>query len=114
MSNDRVLGVELAAGELVGLEDRHDLLDAGDRLERLDLQLVLVADHADDGSRDPLAEVGRETHRFDPLEDVVNDFWVGCGFRTIIIDVLEAPGTFARPGRPDSGSDRVPWVNITL
>ena len=51
MSNDRVLGVELAAGELERLEDRHDLLDPGDRLERLGLELVLVADDADDRPR---------------------------------------------------------------
>ena len=69
---DRVVGVELAAGELVRLEDRHDLLDAVDRLERLGLQLLLVADHADDRPRDPLAEVGREAQRLDPLEDVVD------------------------------------------
>ena len=31
---DRVLGVELAAGELERLEDRHDLLDPGIALER--------------------------------------------------------------------------------
>ncbi len=72
MSNDRVVGVELAAGELERLEDRHDLLDAGDRLERLDLELLLVADHADDRPRDPLAEVGREAQLLDPLEHVLD------------------------------------------
>ena len=70
---DRALGVELAAGELERLQDRHDLLDPGDRLQRLDLQLVLVADHADDRARDPLAQVRRESQCRDPLEDVLDD-----------------------------------------
>ena len=68
----RVVGVELAAGELERLEDRHDLLDPRDRLQRLDLQLVLVADHADDRPRDPLAQVGREAQLLDPLDDVLD------------------------------------------
>ena len=71
--------MELAAGELERLEDRHDLLDARDRLQRLDLELVLVADHADDRPRDPLAEVGREPQGRDPLEDMLDD--LGRGVR---------------------------------
>ena len=66
-------GVELAAGELERLEDRHDLLDPRDRLQRLDLELGLVADDPDDRPRDPLAQVGRETQGRDPLEDVLDD-----------------------------------------
>ena len=65
--------MELAAGELERLEDRHDLLDAGDRLQRLDLELILVADHPDDRPRDPLAEVGRQAQGRDPLEHVLDD-----------------------------------------
>ena len=64
--------MELAAGQLERLQDRHDLLDAGDRLQGLDLQLVLVADDADDRPRDALAQVGREAQGLDPLEDVLD------------------------------------------
>ena len=70
---DRTLGMELAAGELERLQDRHDLLDARDRLQRLDLELGLVADDADDGPRNPLAQMRRETQCRDPLEDVLHD-----------------------------------------
>src|SRR5205085_1926550 len=41
-----------------------------DRPERLGLESVLVADHADDGPGHALAEVGRETELLDPLDDV--------------------------------------------
>ena len=44
----------------------------GDRLQGLDLELLLVADDADDRPRDPLAEVGREAQGLDPLEDVLD------------------------------------------
>src|SRR5205085_3912350 len=47
-ADDGVRLVKLAAGELERLHDRQDLLDAGNGLERLGVQLVLVADHADD------------------------------------------------------------------
>ena len=70
---DRALGVKLAAGELERLQDRHDLLDTRDRLQRLDLELGLVADHADDRPRHPLAEMRRETQGRDPLEDMLDD-----------------------------------------
>src|SRR5262249_8538383 len=66
---DRVLLVELAAGELERLEDRQHLLDAGDGRERLGLQLVLVADDADDGAQLALAEVGLEAQLADAVED---------------------------------------------
>ncbi len=73
IANDRVLRVELPAGQLERLEDRHHLLDPGDRLQRLDLELVLVADHADDRPRDPLAQVRRQAQGRDPLEHVLDD-----------------------------------------
>ena len=48
--DDRVRRVQLAAGELERLQDRQHLLDAGDGRQRLGLELVLVADDADDGA----------------------------------------------------------------
>ena len=54
---DGVVLVELAAGELERLQDRQDLLDAGDGRERLGLRLVLVADDADDGALLAAADV---------------------------------------------------------
>ena len=64
--------VELAAGQLERLEDRDHLLDPGDRLQRLDLELVLVADDPDDRPRDALAEVRRQAQGLDPLEDMLD------------------------------------------
>ncbi len=56
--DDRVLLVELPAGQLERLHDRQHLLDAGDGLQRLGLQFVLVADDADDGAMLALAQCG--------------------------------------------------------
>src|SRR5262249_8199916 len=47
--------------------------DPGDRLQGLDLKIVLVADHADDRPRDALAQVGRQAQGRDPLEHVLDD-----------------------------------------
>ena len=65
-------GVELAAGQLERLQDRQHLLDAGDGRQRLGLQLVLVADDADDGAMLAPAEVRLEAQLADALEDVVD------------------------------------------
>src|SRR5690606_14903014 len=73
--DDRVLLAEISAGELEGLEDRDDLLDAVDGRERLGLELVLVADDSDDRPGDPLAEVGREAQLLDPPDDVLDLLW---------------------------------------
>ena len=54
------VGVKFPAGQLERLEDRQHLLDAGDGRQRLGLQLVLVADDADDGAQLALAEVRLE------------------------------------------------------
>ena len=50
---DRAVRVKLPAGELERPQDRHDLLDARDRLQRLGLKLGLVADHPDDRAAKP-------------------------------------------------------------
>ena len=76
---DRAVRMKLAAGQLEGPQDRHDLLDARNRLQRLSLQLRLIADHADDRARNPLAEMGRETQGRDPIENMVDD--LGRGVR---------------------------------
>ena len=76
---DRALRMKLAAGELERLQDRHHLLDAGDRLQRLDLELRLVADHADDRARNPLAQMRRESQGRDPIDNMVDN--LGCGMR---------------------------------
>ena len=49
--DDRVRLVKLAARQLERLQDRQHLLDARNRRQRLRLQLVFIADHADDRSR---------------------------------------------------------------
>jgi len=78
---DRVRLVEFPARQLVRLEDRHDLLDAVDRLERLGLQLQLVADDTDDRPGNPLAEVGHQAQRLDPLNDVLDLLGGGMGLQ---------------------------------
>ena len=50
---NRAVRMKLAAGELERPQDRNDLLDARNRLQRLGLKLRLVADHADDRPRQP-------------------------------------------------------------
>jgi hypothetical protein len=45
-----ILRVEIAAGELEGLEDADHLIHAGQQLERLVLDGPVVADDADDGA----------------------------------------------------------------
>ena len=55
--DDRVVTVQFPAGELERLEDRQHLLDAGDGGQRFRLQLVLVADDADDRAMLALAVV---------------------------------------------------------
>src|SRR5262249_15290986 len=60
---NRVFGMELPAGQFERLEDRHHLLDARNRLQRLDLEFGLVSDDPDDGPRDALAEVRRQSQR---------------------------------------------------
>src|SRR5262249_55900199 len=67
-------GVQLAAGELERLEDRQHLLDAGDGGQRLALELVLVADDADDGALLAAAEVRLEAQLLDVFQDVLDLF----------------------------------------
>ena len=68
--DDGVVGVELAAHELVRLEDGHHPVDPRTRFERHSGQLLAVADGAD--HRDPLAhrDVGAGAHFFDAGDDM--------------------------------------------
>ena len=71
--------MELAAGQLERLQDRQHLLDAGDGGQRLGLQLVLVADDADDGALLALAEVRLEAQFLDAFQDVLDLLLGGMG-----------------------------------
>ena len=72
-------GLDLAAGELVRLEDRHDLLDARERLQRLQARLAaLVADGADDVALDAVDDVRLVAEVADPLEDLVELLFRGA------------------------------------
>ncbi len=98
--------MKLAAGELERLHDRHNLLDARYRLERLDLQLGLVADHADDGPRNSLAQMGGEPQRGDSLEHVFQN--LGRRVRFQYNDHLDPrEGTI---GEPRPRTSRAPVV----
>src|SRR5262249_45917984 len=71
--------VELATGQLERLEDRQHLFHAGNGGERLGLELVLIADDADDGAVFAAADVWLEAQLRDALEDVVDLFAGGVG-----------------------------------
>src|SRR5262249_30196158 len=70
--HDSITFVTLTASELERLEDGQHLLNAGNGLERLGLELVLIADDADDGAVLAAAEMGLETQLLDALQDVVD------------------------------------------
>ena len=77
---DRRLAVLLLAGELVRLEDRDDLRDAGlaVQLERADADLgVRVADRADEGHLLAAARVGGAADRLDAVDHRL-DLVLGC------------------------------------
>src|SRR5712692_2603748 len=64
---------DLPAGELVGLEDRRDGLDALEGLEAAERVLAaIVADRADHGPQCTADRVGAVAHRHDPMADVVH------------------------------------------
>ena len=56
----RRLLLHFAAGDLVGREDRHDLLDAGPAVQRFLGAVALLADGGDDGPLGALNDVGLE------------------------------------------------------
>ena len=66
---------------LNGLHDRQNLLHAGNGLERLGLQLVFIADDADDRAMLALAEVRLEAQLADALQNVVDHRLGGIGFK---------------------------------
>ncbi len=101
---DRALAVaELRGGELVGLEDRHDAVDAGLTLqvEALDARVLLdVADRADHRDARAMAADGRARRRarssLRPSRSPL-----GCG---LLHDDHHSPVTFRRPSRLDPPS----------
>src|SRR6185436_957107 len=66
--DDRVLLLEVAARQLVGLQDGDHLLDARERLEVRRVHLPFVADDADHGGLLPFGHVRLEAVRLDLLE----------------------------------------------
>ncbi len=67
---DRTLFMKLTAGQLERLENRKNALDSPNRLQRLDLELGLVADDPNNRPRDTLAEVGSQSQSGDPFENM--------------------------------------------
>jgi hypothetical protein len=68
---DGIVLLELAAGELERFEDRHDVLDAGDRTERRVAETVLFANHADERALGTAAHIVAEAHLLNLLEEVL-------------------------------------------
>src|SRR6185436_16049050 len=72
-ADDGVRRADLAARELERLEDRHHVLHALQRLERLEAGLeAIVPDRADDGALLPATHVRPETERLDTPTDVLD------------------------------------------
>ena len=115
----RPIRMKLAAGQLERLQDRHDLLDARDCLQGLDLQLRFVADHADDRARDPLAEVGREPEGGDPFENMLEDLRRGVRLQYddhqgFFSGGGEAATTSHEAAGAGARNDRFPGVNAVV
>ena len=83
-----------ARGELVGLEDRHDLLDPGEALEAESGDVLAVADRPDDGHLLAARGWARAPHGLDPGDDGLDLSSVAVGFITIIICCC-TPGIYA-------------------
>src|SRR5205823_1708701 len=92
------------------------LLDAGDGRQRLDLELLLVADDADDGALLAAADVRLEPQFADALLDVLDLFRGGVGLEDDdhggagLPRVSESPGRPAPPGRGPGA--RRPFVPV--
>src|ERR1041385_166434 len=69
-----VVLLKLAAHELVGLEDRQDLFDAGERFEALVRQQPLVADRADDGALFAFRNMRPQPEALDTVDDFLDFF----------------------------------------
>jgi hypothetical protein len=60
--------LELVAGQLVGLEDGNDAVDARRSMELETSDVLAVADGPDDGHLVALLGWGARAHRFDPVD----------------------------------------------
>src|SRR4029079_1433006 len=76
--DDRPLAMrKLSRGELVGLEDRHDLGDAGVALEPEPLHVLAVADRPDHGDLFAARQVRARSAALDPPYDGLDVFLGG-------------------------------------
>ena len=71
-----MLWMSVAAGQLIGRQDGNNVVHAGNGPQRLGADFSLVADHADDRAIGAAAQMGPQSQRLDPLDDVV-DLLVG-------------------------------------
>ncbi len=68
--DDRALAdAQLTGGQLVGLQDRHRVVDPGCALEFEASDVLDVPDRADHGHRLPARRMRTSAHRLDPLDD---------------------------------------------
>src|SRR5204863_8659278 len=72
--DDRIFGLVFAAGQLVGLKNRDDFFDAGNRGQRRIADGVFFADHSDNCPLDAPADVGPQPHFMNMRNDVVDLF----------------------------------------
>ena len=77
--DDLVSGVHLPTCQLERLEDGQHLLHARHGLQRLRLQLLLIANDAEDGPLLTVDAMGAQTQVLDTAEDIIDLLW--CGFR---------------------------------
>ena len=66
------VAAELARDELVRLQDRQHLLDAGEALERQRREQLALADRADHGRIAPVADVRARARLLQPRDDLVH------------------------------------------
>ena len=79
-ADDGRLGLELAAGELVGREDRQHFVDAGAAFELADAGDALLADGGDDGPLGAADDDGFQAEGFDVLDHGVDVLFAGRAF----------------------------------
>jgi len=107
--HDAVLAAELAAGKLEWLQDGQNLLDAWNGGQRLHLQFILVADHADDGAQLALAQMRSIAKLLNAFQDVVELLLAGIGPDDDDHVISERLGDSG-----DASLDEVTFVDITL
>ena len=76
-ADDGRLGLDLAAGDFVGGEDRHDLGHARPAFQRLAELVAFLADGGDHGPLGAVDRMGFQAKLFDALDHVF-DLFRGC------------------------------------